>query len=236
MLSWEILKPEFKGVMQIDYFIMRAMMKLTEGRFSTRIRKEVLYVDVCGLRFVRHHHFTGIFDLKLQQLFTAGIVPHYHEAAYSQSCSPGSLREGYNRIRDGESKQFNMRMLEPGFVIWIASLSLTLIAFIFESLVTLKDFLVFRYILLAFYKERFMITNSNSEGNKSAVDIPSKSKNCNEVSVRCSVDARISSSGEMLNQYKNDLLAESLILEDISSNSDQCLMEQHANSLDTESF
>lgn len=95
---------------------------------------------------LRHHHFFGVLDLKTQQLIEGGIVPFYKDVLPV---------EGWNRYKHlfiEKPKVLNMRMLEPGFVIWTSSLSFALVAFMFEWLMTLKDFLVVKCVLLAFYR------------------------------------------------------------------------------------
>src|SRR5690349_9522965 len=96
----------------------------TKGQFADRVRKEVLVTTMCGIKLRSHHHFTGILDLKSQQLFTAGIIQHETEVAWKYEIRKQRLKHS---IIEGP-RVLNMKMLEPGFVIWLTSLTLILFA------------------------------------------------------------------------------------------------------------
>lgn len=141
-----MLDPTIKGVLQTDPYMMAQMQQSTAGIFSQRIRKEILYVYMCGIKFP-HHHFTGIFGLKSQQLLTGGFISSFQKDLLSFS---ESLR--FQHFIEEKSKVLNMKKLKPGFVIWAASLCVAFLALLLEWLITMKEYLVMKCVLLAFYR------------------------------------------------------------------------------------
>lgn len=115
--------------------------------FIENLKKEEFAASLCGLKFPRHHPLFEIYDQKLQQIFSGQFLYERREL-FNQQWTQWRLRT------IDTPKVLNMKMLEPGFVIWTLSLLLAVAAFIFEWLVTLKDFLVMQYILEAFYTTR----------------------------------------------------------------------------------
>lgn len=101
---------------------------------------------MCGMKFSRHHHFTYIFERKSKQLFTGGIFPYYADSKTSNSD-----QKRYKHLYSDKPKVLNLRMLEPGFVIWTTSLLLAIITFISEWLMTLKDLIVIYNIFAVFF-------------------------------------------------------------------------------------
>jgi len=128
------------------------------------LKKEELPIEICGLKFPRHHHFFEAFDYKMQQLFTGGLLWVRNGSLKFNTQWPSSDAK-YFRTLD-EPKILNLKILEPGFVIWTSSLLFAVTAFIFEWLATFKDFLVMKYILKAFYstrQEREQFNQTNEE-------------------------------------------------------------------------
>lgn len=156
MLKDEITNPKFKGVVQTDAILMAALNEWTNGLFLKRIKKTVLYFNFCGMEFPSHHHFFGIFDLKSQQLFTAGLATTYEKLMDFRYNNP----DRHKHLYISKPQVLTMRKLEPGFVIWLASLSLAFVALTLEWLTTLKNYLVMKYVLLAFYSEHRSIRHS----------------------------------------------------------------------------
>lgn len=117
------------------------------GRFASRIRKEVLFIDMCGMSFPNHHHFTGIFDRKSKQLFVSGQIQ------YKSVLTLNSYRNfTYSTVQG--PRVLDLRKLEPGFVICMTCATLALIAFLFEWMRTLRDYLFIRSLFSAFYRMR----------------------------------------------------------------------------------
>lgn len=102
-----------------------------------------------GLNFRGNHKFFETFEKKTQQLFAAGIIDHY-AADYNDNLNPKQYEHLY---RDGP-QILTLAHLEAGFVIWIVSICIAISVFICEWLVTLKDFLVIQFVLMAFYKHK----------------------------------------------------------------------------------
>lgn len=124
------------------------------------LKTQDLDITICGLKFPRHHPFCEIYEHKLQQIFATSSWNNglrSHGFLETQWPSPNLKRfRTFN-----EPKVLNMKMLEPGFVIWTSSLLLAVAAFIFEWLITLKDYIVTKYILEAFYTTRRENTKFN---------------------------------------------------------------------------
>lgn len=115
--------------------------------------------------FPRNHKFFEIFDLKTQQLFTGGIFLH-HAENYKKYWDPNYykrpelLTKDYleniypAKFTDGPKVLTMADHLEAGFVIWILSISFAFVVFIIEWIIRLKDYLVCKVVLGAFYKLR----------------------------------------------------------------------------------
>lgn len=147
----DIFDPNYKGAIQNDAVMMFMMRTWTAGRYNSRVRKEVLYVEMCGMKFPNHHHFTGIFERKSQQLFDAGFFQWLeHEIEYATS--QAKYKHLYWWL--GRPRVLDMRMLEPGFVIWMASFSLAFLAFALEWIALLKNYFVAKYVLCAFFQTK----------------------------------------------------------------------------------
>lgn len=117
---------------------------------------------MCGMMFPRHHHFVGIFEEMYLRLYDAGITSYeinsisqfVREFEKYEIPSGISVIESrmVKRETDNGPQVLDMFKLEPGFVIWLASLTLTFIAFSLEWLNTLKDYIVFKYIFRALFQ------------------------------------------------------------------------------------
>lgn len=138
-----IFNSDFKGVMQTEDYIRTYMSKSSDGRFLARVREEVLYSEMCGMSFPRHHYFFEMFHLKSQQLFAAGILK-FEETRFQ------NRRYDKIRIESDGPKVLSLKMLEPRFVIWVSSLSLAFAAFVFEWLFALKEYLIAKFSTTSF--------------------------------------------------------------------------------------
>lgn len=141
-----IFNPHFKGVFQTEPLSTSLYSSLTNGRFEPRVRRDVLFVEMCGLKFPNHHHFTGIFERKSKQLFEAGVI---------QVKMNDLLYQIFDHWFVDEPKVLDLKKLEPGFVIFIASVALATTAFVFEWLSALRDYVIVRYFFAAYYEFLF---------------------------------------------------------------------------------
>lgn len=120
-------------------------MNETKGRFAQRLLKENLYMEMCGMQFHANHQFFDVLNRKLHQLFVAGIIDEYNKE-WLDMFNP--LR--YAHLYPKEPQVLTMEHLEAGFVIWIAALSLSIVAFAAEWIDTFRIYLVFTSMLSEF--------------------------------------------------------------------------------------
>jgi hypothetical protein len=110
-----------------------------------------------------------------------------------------------------------MEDLEFGFVIWLGSLVLPLIGFILEWLIKLKDFLILKFILAAYFELKHTETSQNAEKRlkmvrlKPVQDPGPIAPNNHETLVDVS---RQKTFGNILKEYKSEELND-LILYDL---------------------
>lgn len=102
-----------------------------------------------GLRFELCHVFYEIFDKKIEQLFTGGIIKQYIEQV-TADMNP----KRYEHLYVDEPQVLTIEHLEAGFITWLIALSLAIIIYMLEWLVRFKDSLVFKYIWIAFCKQK----------------------------------------------------------------------------------
>jgi hypothetical protein len=98
------------------------------------------------IQFYRHEPFFEKFDEKFQQFFTAGLFEYYALEWYKY-LDPNR----YKHLDKHEPQVLTLTHLEAGFVVWLASLSVAILAFVMEWAISLKNFLVFKLVLRAFY-------------------------------------------------------------------------------------
>lgn len=98
------------------------------------------------LMFPHFGNFFDIFDTKLQQLSTGGIIEHYTNV-YDESLN----LKGFEHLQRTGPEVLTIENLEAGFVVWIVSISFAILIFMFEWICQLSDYLVFKWILIAYY-------------------------------------------------------------------------------------
>lgn len=108
-------------------------------------------------------------NLKTQQLFTAGIIDHfadYDKRIFDQKfykrlsdLTPKYMEVQHVTMFSEGPEVLTLNHLEGGFVVWLISMSFAIFAFIFEWLIKVKEFLIIKYLLLAFYKQKRMESN-----------------------------------------------------------------------------
>lgn len=129
----------------------------SEGRILSTLLDERLFLESFGLSFPSHHKLYQIFNDKTQQLFESGIFQRY---------SYGSDRwldpKRYAHLYRDEPQVLTMNNLEAGFIIWLASLSLTLFAFVCEWIIRIMEFVICKSIFKAFYKQQMNLSAHQS--------------------------------------------------------------------------
>jgi hypothetical protein len=119
----------------------------SKGRLFKRILMERIDFDMTGMKFPHNHELYEVFNTKIQELVSAGLVDHYEEE-FSKYLNP----KLYKHLNLDGPKVLTMKHLEAGFVIWMIPLFFAMITFCCEWFVRLKEYLLFNFILLSLYK------------------------------------------------------------------------------------
>jgi hypothetical protein len=139
----KLFDPKFKGAYRVQNDIDRfKYAEESRGEFNKRIIKEPLHQSLQGFDFPRNHKFFENFDKKLKQLFEAGIIQHYRESLTELANpkryeKPIKIHKEYlettwkKNFVDGP-KVLTWNDLEFGFKLWLWSLLIPIIVFIFE--------------------------------------------------------------------------------------------------------
>lgn len=113
--------------------------------------KERLFLLVAGSGFPKNHKLFEIFDKKLQQMHEAGLIEFLNRIVktFAESGQYRKYQEDPN-----EKKVLTLKSLEAGFVIWLTSLSLSIVMFICEWIIRMRDLVVFKNVFEAFTREQ----------------------------------------------------------------------------------
>lgn len=125
--------------------------KLLENRYN-------LEHDV--LLFPQRHFFFEVFDRKIQQLLEAHLIDHN----LKNDNDEGNLKQ-FDK-HEQPFKVLTLDELEAGFVISIAPLALSLVAFCLEWLVTIKDLFVFFITFKTYFRMKKHEQYQQTELNK----------------------------------------------------------------------
>lgn len=184
-LEKKIFDVTFKGAVEVTLSNAVLLSIETKGRSLARYRKQVLFIEMCGMRFRKHHQFIGIFDQKTQQLFTGGFIEHFLREETEQL----NWKRFANLYPKGPTV-LNLKKLEPGFVIWISSVSFALIAFAFEWTLAFRDYLVMKYLLKSFFETQKIRSDKVKQekpevmaSEENEVDLDSESVEQSELSI-----------------------------------------------------
>lgn len=146
------------NIAQTHYFSVKS-----KGLVTRRL-KEKLFVEITGLRFPPNDKLFEIFDNKFQQLFQAGFIDKY--APYE----PGAFDPKRFVLEDMDPQQLTMHTLKGGFMLCLVPLSLAIIAFFCEWLARLKDYIIIRHLLVAYFKQVQIDTAMSFKYNLKAND------------------------------------------------------------------
>lgn len=168
MAFHDLFDPSFEGGLQIGYDQLMYHVKKSNGSILQRVLKEDLFINMLGLRFDMFHVFFEIFERKVEQLITGGIINYYIKQV-TEDMNP----KRYEHLYVNESKVLTMKHLEAGFVIWLFALSFAVMMFTIEWLIRLRDFLVFKYVFTEFCKQtermkevKIMLVDDIQEGEE----------------------------------------------------------------------
>lgn len=122
---------------------------MTRGQLLDRIIDERFLLQMKGILFKPNHKLFDIVDKMIQQEFTTGLVDYYTKPYFH------FLNKKKRRFQPLKGpKVLTLKHLEAGFLIWLACICFAAMAFVCEWLNRLKDELVLKYLLLAFYDQK----------------------------------------------------------------------------------
>jgi hypothetical protein len=127
---------------------LRTLILKTQGRILKRMLKQSVLGSRKVLVFPQNHRFYEIFNKKIGQLVTAGIINHL-----ANDFKDVVNMKKFSQLKSDEVVPMSLEHLEAGFVIWLVSMIFPFVAFAFEWIVTLKDFMIFQRMFEAFVKD-----------------------------------------------------------------------------------
>lgn len=139
----KLYDPQSKIAVEVNQDILLTLMIESGKRKLPKFLKERYGANTVALWIPNFHRFYHVFDWKLQQLLEAGLVDYNMRYFYDRRNPKRFLEEAGPEI-------LSLHDLEAGFVICMVPLVISIFIFVIEWLVLLKDFLVFRTIVLTF--------------------------------------------------------------------------------------
>lgn len=115
----------------------------TEGKIFDQLVPERLFVEMFSMGFPRNHQFFEVFNEKLDQMQSGGLIDYY-TSRYKGQLNP----KRYSHLNNNSALKVNR--FESGFVICLASTSFALFGFALEWFLKLKKYLVMRFMMSAF--------------------------------------------------------------------------------------
>lgn len=164
-----IYDPLFKGAIHINSLYEPRVVKFSKGEILKRIIRKPFITESCGLSMMSNNKLFDVLDLKIQQLVAAGIID-YHLNVNKKLLDPNYYKKPKLLTREYLEKIYvksfpegpqvlTLEHLEAGFVVWLCCSSLALLTFVCEWILLLKDCLLIKYILSAFYEWKRMEPN-----------------------------------------------------------------------------
>lgn len=145
--SQKLQDPTFKGVVHVFQDLLHFIAIDTNGTFLMRLMKERLFLEMYGWEMNQYEKLYEIFDHKLQQLFTGGLIEFY-DREYKEQINP----KRYKHLQGPfGAKVLTMVHLQAGFVVWLVSVSLSFFVFIYEWTIKLYEYLMVKFIVQEFY-------------------------------------------------------------------------------------
>lgn len=139
--------PTFKAGVQIYYDRLKIQALETNGTFLSRVFKERLSSEMYGFSPLNKLH--DVFDTKFQQLVIGGLIDSY-EKDYEEFLKP----KRYEHLQRKGPQVLTMENLRASFVVWLVSVGLALLAFIFEWVRTLGEYFLVKSIFNTFYDRK----------------------------------------------------------------------------------
>lgn len=135
----------FTGVFHLLSNFLDDYIEESDGNILERVIKD----DNLGISnsFVLppNHRFYAIFSKTLEKLMPTGIINHYSNEN-NDLLSKKRFESDYLEF----VKPMSMDHLESGFIVWMITLCLPIVAYIFECIASFKDYLIFKCIFMTY--------------------------------------------------------------------------------------
>lgn len=125
------------------------MTFVTKGKFSQRILKNRLLLEMCGIQFPINHRLFDVFNRKFQQLFSSGIINRYIEGYFDFQ-----KQKRFAHLYPEGPEVLTMKHLEAGFFVWLCSIFLAVFVFAVEWLNKFRFYLIVNSILHYFFEQK----------------------------------------------------------------------------------
>jgi hypothetical protein len=128
----KLFDPSFKGGLQMRAENLVSYAQFTDGRLIERALKERFWIDMRGLMIPRNHKLFTVIDRKIQQHIEGGLIDFYN-AEWIELLKP-NYKEYAIRKEPRGPKVLTLKHLEAGFVVWLVSICVASVIFVFEMI------------------------------------------------------------------------------------------------------
>jgi hypothetical protein len=150
LINGSIYDHRFKGFYHVSFLDLKEAISRSNGSIISRIIKESALGTSETIIFPQNHRLFEDFDRKIQEMVTAGLVD-YLRNDYKDLMS--KKRFAVQNVETAMS----LEHLEAAFALWLVSLIFPVTAFIcewiFKCIETIKDFIVFKCVFVAYIKQ-----------------------------------------------------------------------------------
>jgi hypothetical protein len=138
-----LFDPAFKGAIHVAGDLLWQTSKNTECRLLKHVIKERFVLAMMGIQFPRNHKFFEIFNRKLQEMATAGLIEH-SASSYLSWLKPNCYKKYRLKFENDDPKVLSLKDLEAGFVIWLSFICLSVFVFVLEWIWRLTESFVLK--------------------------------------------------------------------------------------------
>lgn len=135
----------FKGGITMSENKLFYYVMWSHGKILERLLPERLFLEMSSMGFPRNHQFFEVFNKKLEQMMSGGLIDHY-TSGYKDYLNP----KKYAHLNESSPAVMKLNRRESCFVFWFVSTSFALFGFTLEWFVKLKEYLIMRQALTAF--------------------------------------------------------------------------------------
>lgn len=123
-----IFNHSFRGVYELNFETFILSFISSQGKILSRLLPESLSMEITCMIFPKFHRFFDIFDQKIQQLIIGGFVNSTRD--FHKTASHKKYTQSFAEL--GGPQILTMEHLETGFVVWLVSISFSIITFSLE--------------------------------------------------------------------------------------------------------